>query len=76
MAFEDRIRLPALNLIHRRSRLLNLLAEFVEDGKRLVTVYAPGGYGKSILLADFAQTTDLPVCWSAMELSFTTPVEP
>jgi len=67
MAFEDRIRLPALNLIHRRSRLLNLLAEFVESGKRLVTIYAPGGYGKSILLADFAQTTDLPVCWCSLE---------
>lgn len=67
MAFEDRIRLPALNLIHRRSRLLNMLAEFVESGKRLVTIYAPGGYGKSILLADFAQTTDLPVCWCSLE---------
>lgn len=67
MALEDRIRLPALNLIHRRSRLLNLLTEFVETEKRLITIYAPGGYGKSILLADFAQTTDLPVCWCALE---------
>lgn len=67
MAFEDRIRLPALNLIHRRSRLLNLLAEFVESEQRLITIYAPGGYGKSILLADFAQTTDLPVCWCSLE---------
>lgn len=67
MAFEDRIRLPALNLIHRRPRLLNLLTEFVETGQRLITIYAPGGYGKSILLADFAQTTDLPVCWCSLE---------
>ncbi len=67
MAIEDRIRLPALNLIHRRSRLLNKLTEFVETNKRLITIYAPGGYGKSILLADFAQTTDLPVCWCALE---------
>ncbi|MFN8454082.1 MAG: tetratricopeptide repeat protein [Anaerolineae bacterium] len=67
MAFEDRIRLPSLNLIHRRPRLLNLLAHFVEIGQRLITIYAPGGYGKSILLADFAQTTDLPVCWCSLE---------
>jgi ATP/maltotriose-dependent transcriptional regulator MalT/two-component SAPR family response regulator len=67
MALEDRIRLPALNLIHRRQRLLNVLTEAVEAGNRLITVYAPGGYGKSILLADFAQTTDLPVCWCSLE---------
>lgn len=67
MAFEDRIRLPALNLIHRRPRLLNLLTQLVEAGQRLITIYAPGGYGKSILLADFAQTTDLPVCWCSLE---------
>ncbi|MBI1882391.1 MAG: tetratricopeptide repeat protein, partial [Chloroflexi bacterium] len=67
MALEDRIRLPALNLIHRRPRLLNMLTQFVETGQRLITIYAPGGYGKSILLADFAQTTDLPVCWCSLE---------
>ena len=67
MALEDRIRLPALNLIHRRPRLLKLLTGFVEARYRLITVYAPGGYGKSILLADFAQTTDLPVCWCSLE---------
>jgi LuxR family maltose regulon positive regulatory protein len=67
MALEDRIRLPTLNLIHRRQRLLNMLAEFVAAGNRLITIYAPGGYGKSILLADFAQTTDLPVCWCSLE---------
>lgn len=67
MAFEDRIRLPALNLIHRRLRLLNLVNEFMETGQRLITVYAPSGYGKSILLADFAQTTDLPVCWCSLD---------
>ncbi len=66
MALEDQIRLPALNLIHRRLRLLNLLTRFVESGQRLITIYAPSGYGKSILLADFAQTTNLPVCWCSL----------
>ncbi len=67
MALEDRIRLPALNLIHRRSRLLDILEQFIEARKRLITIYAPGGYGKSILLADFAQTTDFPICWCSLE---------
>ena len=67
MALEDRIRLPNLNLIQRRRRLLNMLEEFVESGLRLITIYAPGGYGKSILLADFAQTTDLPICWCSLD---------
>src|SRR6187401_3440286 len=67
MALEDRIRLPNLSLIHRRPRLLSLLERFVEESQRLITIYAPGGYGKSILLADFAQTTDLPVCWCSLE---------
>jgi LuxR family maltose regulon positive regulatory protein len=67
MALDDRIRLPISNLIHRRPRLLDKLAEFVAAKQRLITVYAPGGYGKSILLADFAQTTDLPVCWCSLE---------
>lgn len=49
MGLEDRIRLPNLNLIHRRSRLLNLLDKFIKKGQRLITIYAPGGYGKSIL---------------------------
>jgi ATP/maltotriose-dependent transcriptional regulator MalT/DNA-binding SARP family transcriptional activator len=44
-----------------------MLDEFVRIRQRLITIYAPGGYGKSILLADFAQTTDLPVCWCSLE---------
>ncbi len=67
MALEDRIRLPTLNLIHRRPRLLNMLERFIETGYRFITIYAPGGYGKSILLADFTQTTNLPVCWCSLQ---------
>lgn len=69
MPLEDRIHLPPLNLIHRRPRLIRMLDGFVEAGYRLVTIYAPGGYGKSILLADFTQTTNLPVCWCSLETS-------
>ena len=69
MTLENRIRLPTLNLIHRRPRLLNELESFIEAGYRLITICAPGGYGKSILLADFTQTTNLPVCWCSLESS-------
>jgi ATP/maltotriose-dependent transcriptional regulator MalT/DNA-binding SARP family transcriptional activator len=69
MSLEDRIRLPTLNLIHRRPRLLHDLETFIDSGYRFITIYAPGGYGKSILLADFTQTTNLPVCWCSLETS-------
>lgn len=69
MSFEDRICLPPLNLIHRRPRLLNLLTQYTSMGKSFVTIEAPGGYGKSVLLADFAQTTNLPVCWCTVQTS-------
>ena len=66
MAFTDRVRLPNLNLIHRRPRLLDKLTAYVESRYRLITVYAPSGFGKSIMLADYALTTDLPICWCAL----------
>jgi len=67
VSFEDRIQLPITNIIHRRIRLLDKLTEFVNTDKRLITITAPGGYGKSILLADFSQTADWPVCWCSLD---------
>ena len=69
MQLEDKITLPPVGLIHRRLRLLNLLETFVETKRSLITVYAQSGFGKSVLLADFAQTTALPVCWCSLEPS-------
>ena len=66
MAFTDRIRLPNLNLIHRRPRLLDRLTTYVDSRFRLITVYAPSGFGKSIMLADYTLTTDLPICWCSL----------
>ncbi len=65
MRIEDRICLPPLNLIHRRKRLLTLLSDLVHES-RVIPIYAPSGYGKTTLLVDFAQTTDLPVCWCSL----------
>lgn len=73
MTSEDRICLPTLNLIHRRPRLLNLLAEYLHANKRLITLWAPAGYGKSVLLADFAQTTSLPICWCSFDTTHRDP---
>ncbi len=66
----DRICLPLIGGIYRRTRLINLLKSYIigENPKRLITAYAPGGYGKTVLLADLAQEEDLPpVCWCSLE---------
>lgn len=49
-----------------RPRLLELLGRIVD--RRLITLSAPAGYGKTSLLTDFATTpTALPVCWYTLD---------
>ena len=48
-----------------RQRLLDLLYDLLEY--KLVILAAPAGYGKTSLLIDFADQSDLPVCWYALE---------
>ncbi len=51
----------------RRPRLLDFVHEYV--GRKLLLLSASAGYGKTSLLVDFANDTELPVCWYSLEES-------
>ncbi len=46
-------------------RLLLQLSDLVRQ-KRLIVLNAPTGFGKSVLMASFAISTPLPVCWYSL----------
>ncbi len=48
-----------------RPRLLALINSLVE--KRLMLISAPAGYGKTSLMVDFVNSSELPVCWYAID---------
>src|SRR5262245_30717660 len=51
--------------LYSRPRLLNLLDDLLAN--KLILLVAPAGYGKTCTLLDFASTTQLPVCWYAVD---------
>src|SRR5262249_15451435 len=58
--------------ILRRDTLVRRLEEVIPkrgDTPRykLVVICAPAGYGKTALLADFAQYSQMPCCWYSLE---------
>lgn len=54
-----------------RSRLVRALDEAV--GRKLTLVCAPAGFGKTTLLADWAQRTSLPVAWVSLDVDDSDP---
>ena len=49
----------------RRQALLDLLHGNIE--RKLLTIAAPAGSGKTSLVADFVSQVDVPVCWYALD---------
>jgi LuxR family maltose regulon positive regulatory protein len=61
-----KLRIPPAHHVLRRERLVDALEEGVPNHK-LILLSAPAGYGKTTLLADWAQASQYPVAWLAVD---------
>lgn len=63
---KTKIRVPGrrADLLHR-PRLVDFIHEHIEC--KLILISAAAGYGKTSLLVDYAQETDLPFCWYSLD---------
>lgn len=55
----------------RRERLIDFLHDHIN--RKLLLISASPGYGKTSLLIDFIQDTELPTCWYSMDASDSDP---
>ena len=57
---------PQANLV-RRQRLLDRLDESIREGKRLLLISTPAGYGKTTLLGEWLQRSIYPKAWLSLD---------
>ena len=63
---QTKIQIPLQRSDHIvRTRLVNKLHANLD--RKLIVISAPAGYGKSSLLIEFANDTELPVCWYTID---------
>src|ERR1700744_4538036 len=62
---ERRLRAPGRGGLVRRSALMERLVK--DDPRRIVSVIAPAGYGKTTLLAQWAEASGLDFAWLSLE---------
>jgi LuxR family maltose regulon positive regulatory protein len=62
-----KLSIPPSRHVMRRERLVGALEHGVASHK-LILLSAPAGYGKTTLLADWAQASQFPVAWLSVSL--------